>query len=315
MNRTGTGTIGALKLVGSAICAVVFGWAMAVGAGAQPFLTTEVTVGAADVTIVDLNPGINFTSVGPATVTADSFNETYAAQAQAGFLGLRTSASFSEQVKAPGVGGGDVFAYAFSGDILTPAGGTPGSPGSAVFDFLVSGSNGALLSGVGGVVGSSVGVSYSALLACDGSANFGCDVEEGPPAASFMSTSYSDVPVEISLPIIYGQPVEVEFELFSHTGYASAPGLLVSFGGFSNFFDTVTLQSVQLLDGNGNPVSDPQLIAESGTNYPLGTPPSTAPEPSTALLLALALAALGAMPIGSGRRPESRRRNSAPSIP
>jgi len=183
----------------------------------------------------------------------------------------------------------------------------------------VSGSNGALLSGVGGGVGSSVGVSYSALLACDGSANFGCDVEEGPPAASFMSTSYTDVPVEASLPIIYGQPVEVEFELFSHTGYESDPGLLVGFDGFSNFFDTVTLESVQLLDGNGNPVSDPQLIAESGTNYPLGSPPggppSTAPEPSTALLLALALAALGAMPIGSGRRPESRRRNSAPSIP
>jgi hypothetical protein len=290
MNRSMMGMIATPRAVAAVTC-LLFGCALADGAGATPFLSTQVTVGVFNVLINDFNQGVDFTTVGPATVTSPLTNVTYAAQAQASFLALRTSASLSQSVTSSGVGGGDVFAYAFSGDVLTPSGGAPGSFGTAVFDFLVSGSNGALLSGPSGV-GTSVGVSITGLAACDGQPDFGCDVLSAP-FLYLQATSYTDVPIEFSLPIVYGQPVEAEFVLFSHTGYASDPNLIVGFDGFSNFFDTVTLASVALLDANGNPVSNPQLVAESGTNYPLGVPPGSAPEPASLALLGLGLAGLG----------------------
>ena len=68
--------------------------------------------------------------------------------------------------------------------------------------------------------------------------------------------------------------------------------LLLNLTWFSRFFSTAKISSVALLDENGNPVSNPLLLAESGTIYPLAGELSSVPEPSTARLMGTAVALL-----------------------
>ena len=64
-------------------------------------------------------------------------------------------------------------------------------------------------------------------------------------------------------PIIFGQRTGVHLELFSTTGARLDPDLVVNFSGSTDFSHTVTLTFVQLLDANGQPVSNPGLTARA----------------------------------------------------
>jgi len=221
------------------------------------------------------------------------------ASAHADYLSLGTSVTGSLQSQLPG---GDVSdsATAQSADVITVGGGNPGDLGFLDFQFELSGTNTAVLTGANGHTGTSVGASFTNLIVCDFNPillpiGIGCPAPAADAVLNFGAVSYSNFAVDVEVPIQFDVPLGIFFELYSTTGAIIDPSFVVNFDGSSSFLDTAQIISVLVLDSNHQPISDPTLDAQSGTLYPLAGGPSTpaVPEPSgMAFLLAGAMTIL-----------------------
>ena len=209
------------------------------------------------------------------------------ASAFASFLSLGTSASgfWHSQVTT----GGQVSAAATaqSADVITVGGGNLGDPAFLEFQFEISGNNLATLIGPTLQIGTSVGGSFTNLIACDFDPNLlpiaiGCPAAAPDAVLNFPGVSYLNTPVGVEIPVRFGVPVGIFFELFSTADAVIDPNFVVNFDGSSDFFNTAKIMSVSVLDGNHQPVSGAALVAESGTVYPVA---GAVPEPSAGALL------------------------------
>ena len=93
------------------------------------------------------------------------------------------------------------------------------------------------------------------------------------------------------MPVPFGTPWGIFFELYSTTGATIDSSLVVNFDGSSSFGDA-QITSVSVLDSNHQPISSPTLVADSGTIYPIAT--SAVPGPASDALALLGLAGLWA---------------------
>jgi len=237
-----------------------------------------------------------------ASIPTASFNPSptetvvFGATAVNGYLTKGTAAALSTTLIFPLPNSGSAMATADSLDVITPGGGPTGSAGFLDLDFLVSGSNVALLEGSPSI-GTSEGASYSALQVCLQDPlepqSVGCDAGD---VSRFDAVEYHGVPVDFEFPIFFGEPIGLHIFMTSITGVTFDSNTVVNFSGSSDFSHTASLDLVRLLDANHQAIADPSLAAESGTIYPFaaGSPPSppvSVPEPgSIALLVAGGLA-------------------------
>ena len=214
------------------------------------------------------------------------------ASAVADYLSLGTAATASWQSNLPG-GSISASATAQATDVITTGGGNPGDLGYLQFQFAISGTN---LTTLTGFTGTSVADSFTNLIVCDFNPLFlpiaiGCPGPAPLAIFHFGALSYSNLPVQVDVPIHFDVPWGVFFELYSTTGATIDPRFVVSFSGASSFIDTAKITSVSVLDANLQPIANPTLVADSGTLYPLlgaappPPPPSNLPEPSSIALL------------------------------
>jgi hypothetical protein len=220
-----------------------------------------------------------------------------AAEAHSSYLSLGTYALFTTFNTMPTqISEAGAFAMAQMEDVVTPTGGVTGQPGLMIFTFEVSGTNTSMLSGDALVGKTSFGTSTVVQ---------GCNV---PPIAvtplpfnactssaeTFDGASYSHVPVTFSFGIVYGDQTAVVFSMNSQTGVRFDPTHAISFSGVTDFLHTMNLTSVELLDQNGQQITNGTLLAESGTIYPIAGVSAVGgvPEPGTLVLLLVGIAAL-----------------------
>ena len=256
---------------------------------ATPLAADLITIaGIGYVGVSDLQQGTVSASIPTSLYDFDVIKFTAGAAANAGYLDLGTSATFSTMNGVPPPEDGSASATALSEDVLTPLGGMPGAAGFLDYTFALTGSNSAVLTGFSPFgVGTSVGASFTNLLVCTAGASqapvgLGCPFFD--VVAHVTSSSLTNAPFQVEIPITFGQPIDVVFELFSTTGARFDHTVVVNFDGSSDFFDTAQITSIDLLDANHQPISSPGLLATSGTIYPLnGT--SAIPEPNSLLFL------------------------------
>jgi hypothetical protein len=298
---------GNLQLTSSWIIQTVAAWRLAIGIfalAALPAAASQVDT----LVTSDVGGGCNSVGILQGTVSASlPFNLCQAAgntlfgagaSAVADYLSLGTSASASWKSDFPG-GGLSASATAQSADVLTVGGGNPGDLAFLRFQFAISGTNSTILTGF---TGTSSADSFTNLVVC----NFnpillpiaiGCPGPAPEAIFHFDALNYSNLPVQVDVPIHFDVPWGVFFELYSTTGAVIDPNFVVSFSGSSSFIDTAKITSVSVLDANLQPIADPTLVADSGTLYPLlgasspGPQPSV-PEPSGMMLLLTGAAGL-----------------------
>ena len=216
------------------------------------------------------------------------------ASASAGFLSLGTSASASWRDQLTG-GSISASATAQAADVVTVGGGNPGDTAFLEFQFEISGTNSAILLGIPGPIGTSVGSSFTNLITCDFNPillpiAIGCPAPAADAILNFGAIDYLNFPVQVEVPVPFGVPWGIYFELYSTTGAVIDPSLVVNFDGSSSFGDTAQITSVSVLDSNHQPISSPTLVADSGTIYPIAT--SAVPGPASDALALLGLGVL-----------------------
>jgi hypothetical protein len=213
------------------------------------------------------------------------------ASANAGFLSLGTSATASWHSQLTG-GSISASATAQAADVVTVGGGKPGDTAFLEFQFEISGTNSAILLGIPGPIGASVGSSFTHLIACDFNPillpiAIGCPAPAEDAVLNFGAIDYMNFPVLVEVPVPFGTPWGIYFELYSTTGAVIDPGLVVNFDGSSSFGDA-QITSVSVLDSNHRPISKPTLVADSGTSYPIAAPAPPGPASDALALLGLA---------------------------
>lgn len=216
----------------------------------------------------------------------------------ASYLSLGSSAFSTATSSNPCCSNGaTVTAYAVTQDVLSAsASGMTGLSGFLSFGFRISGTNLAtaikpgplataarsvvnVMSGPDLVNANPVNITGPDMGAVYGHVTFG--------AAEYQGSAFT-----VNVPIHYGTPVVTWIQLLSVAEGSAADGGI--YEAVSDFDTTLTLDSVRLLDAAMQPVSNPVLVSQSGTIYPLaGDSGAGVPEPASFLLIAGGLLALG----------------------
>lgn len=94
---------------------------------------------------------------------------------------------------------------------------------------------------------------------------------------------------QFDMPIVFGAPLEASFSLWAGTLPSSSVGQAFPSNGSSSFYSSVRLTGIELFDGSGQPVPGFTVVSGSGTVYSAA---GVVPEPGTAVLMSLGVAAL-----------------------
>jgi hypothetical protein len=228
--------------------------------------------------------------VGPVGANCGNFTASGSAEARAGFVSMGTAASFLVQSTGTSNVLNQALAEARSEDIVTPQGLPAGTPGRLVYTFDISGTNRAELStDSGGPIAIGEGFAHTQLT--------GSVFGSNPQTLTLNSAEFDHFKSQFAFGIVYGEPTSVELHMVSLSRVQLDPTVPVNFLGITNFADTITLLSVDLLDVNGRPVPNASLSAASGTSYPLAGSSTPVSEPSSLLLLTAGLIGLYIGPV------------------
>jgi hypothetical protein len=137
-----------------------------------------------------------------------------------------------------------------------------GAPGSVTFTMQIDGTTTANAYGTAGFV-TQVG---------------------SAPATQVIPAFQGDSTVSDTIGIQFGIPFDVYFWLEATTAPANA------LSATADYSSTAMLTSIQVVDGNGSPISNPSFTSASGLEY---TVDGVAPEPGSWLLGGVGLAAIG----------------------
>lgn len=100
--------------------------------------------------------------------------------------------------------------------------------------------------------------------------------------------------VAVSVPFNFGVPFSVVWELSAATGSGCAAGNNcnnpTTGTGTVDFFNTLRLQPLVVLDGNGLQVGDASALSTSGFNYEVAPAASAVPEPASVGLVGIGVA-------------------------
>jgi PEP-CTERM motif len=223
------------------------------------------------------------TFVGPVNADCGNFTAAGSAKANAGFVSMGTEALFLVQSTGPSNVLNQAVAEARSEDILTPQGLPAGAPGRLVYTFDISGENHAELSSI-----NSDGFARTQLLGLVTNSIF----RFNDRVLTLDAAEYDHFRAQFDFGIVYGEPNTVELRMISLSRVQLDPTSPANFVGVTDFADTITLSSVDLLDVDGRPVPNASLLAASGTRYPLTGSSISVPEPSSVLLLTIGLIGL-----------------------
>jgi hypothetical protein len=130
-------------------------------------------------------------------------------------------------------------------------------------------------------------------VACGDHVGFGfpCDF----PLNANMTVGES---VPVSIPFVFGVPLNVSWELGAATGSGcsnfNSCNSPTTGSGTVDFFNTVQLQPLIILDGGGTQVGGAAALSSSGFSYAVAPTASTVPEPASLVLLASGLIGIGA---------------------
>jgi hypothetical protein len=105
------------------------------------------------------------------------------------------------------------------------------------------------------------------------------------PATQVIPAFQGDYTVSDTIGIQFGVPFDLYFWLAATTDPANG-----ALSGTADYSSTAMLTSIQVVDGNGSPISNPSFTSASGLEY---TVDGVAPEPGSWLLGGVGLAAIG----------------------
>lgn len=223
------------------------------------------------------------TFVPPVSADCGNFTAAGSAEARAGFTSMGTAASLLVHSTGPSNVLNQAIAEARSEDILTPQGLPAGTLGRLVYTFDISGENHAEVSSI-----NSEGFAHTQLLGQVTNSFF----RFNDRVLTLDAAEYDHFMPQFDFGIVYGEPNTVELRMISLSRVRLDPTGPANFAGITDFADTITLSSVDLLDADGRPVPNASLSAASGTRYPLTGSSISVPEPSSVLLLTTGLIGL-----------------------
>lgn len=202
---------------------------------------------------------------GSAAIPGSALTMNYDAHGTSTFGTLK---GFSEAaISGSGTVGGGVLASTnpFYVDGMTFSGEAPGSHGSVIFLFHLSGSS-TVSAYSGGTAGMRVGLSS-------------LPPKTPPLLLPDANGNVTSQPISF----IFGEMLETRVTFFLDANIFSLQS-----GAFStwNYSDTVNLDGIEVFDASGHSVPNFGVVSESGTTY---DPNGVAPEPGTLILIAVGL--------------------------
>jgi hypothetical protein len=190
-------------------------------------------------------------------------------------------------------------------DTLTISGGT--GSGTLIWDWAFDGTLDASdgfysqisVSNLGGGV-------FADYRACGNNVQFGssicvADAAPNPPGGLVGAQPHEVVSANrsISIPFVFGTPLDVDWQLSAAIASGCTFGNNCNNpsvgGGVVDFFNTLQLQPIMVLDSSGVQVGGASALSTSGFSYavaPAAPVPSPVPEPASLLLLGTGLAAV-----------------------